>query len=55
MVTIIKAITSDCEEIHNIRFDAFSPLLEKYQDYGTNPANKTMEQIIQGDAVMTST
>ena len=47
MITLTKAIISDCEEIHNIRFDAFSPLLEKYEDYDTNPANRSVEHIIQ--------
>lgn len=47
MIKLVKATISDCEEIHNIRFDAFSPLLEKYRDYDTNPANKPIEHIIQ--------
>ena len=47
MIILIKAVLSDCEEMHNIRINAFSPLLEKYQDYDTNPANKPIEHIIQ--------
>ena len=47
MITLKKAAVSDCDEIHAIRFDAFSPLLEKYQDYDTNPANRPIEHIIQ--------
>jgi len=47
MITLTKAIISDCEEMHIIRFDAFSPLLEKYQDYETSPANRPVEHIIQ--------
>ena len=46
MITLVKATLSDCEEIHDIRFDAFSPLLEKYKDYDTNPAARTLEHII---------
>jgi len=46
MITLTKAAISDCEEIYKIRFDAFSPLLEKYQDYDTNPANRPIEHII---------
>ena len=47
MITLAKADISDCGEIHNIRFDAFSPLLEKYQDYDINPANRPIEHIVQ--------
>jgi len=47
MIMLTKAAFSDCEEMHHIRFSVFSPLLEKYQDYDTNPANKPIEHIIQ--------
>ena len=32
--------------IHEMQVKAFMPLLEKYQDYDTNPANESLEKII---------
>lgn len=45
MLKVIE-ITSDMAEVaHNIQVRAFTPLLEKYKDYGTNPATESIEVI----------
>jgi GNAT superfamily N-acetyltransferase len=41
-----KATNSDAQAILEIQFKAFMPLLEKYKDYHTNPANETVERVI---------
>ncbi len=32
--------------IHEMQINSFMPLLEKYQDYDTNPANEPLERVI---------
>jgi len=44
MIALTKAINSDCEEMHNIRLDAFSPLLEIYRDYDGKILQKQLER-----------
>lgn len=44
MVELIKASLQDAEELYRMRIQAFQPLLDKYQDYETNPAAETFEQ-----------
>ena len=54
MLSLVKANISDCDELHDIRLKAFSPLLEKYRDYETSPAAKTVEHLIaymQNDSI----
>lgn len=46
-VTLQKAKKSDCRKIHEMQVKAFGPLLEKYQDFDTNPAAETAERIVQ--------
>lgn len=46
-VTLSKATVEDAAVIHALQLDAFMPLLEKYQDYETNPANETMERLLE--------
>jgi len=46
-ISLKKANIDDCEKIHNIRFKAFFPLLEKYKDYDTNPAAKPLEHLVR--------
>jgi GNAT superfamily N-acetyltransferase len=46
-VSIEKAIESDAESIFDIQVKAFLPLLEKYQDFDTNPANETIERVVK--------
>lgn len=44
-ITLEKATESDAEVIFQIQIDSFSPLLHKYKDYETNPANETIEKL----------
>ncbi|QPQ31335.1 GNAT family N-acetyltransferase [Lysinibacillus sp. JNUCC 51] len=41
-----KAIENDAQAIFDIQVKAFMPLLNKYEDYETNPANETIERVI---------
>lgn len=43
--TLEKAVTSDAGDILTMQKAAFLPLLKKYQDHDTNPANETLEQV----------
>lgn len=45
-IKLVKATNSDAQAIFDIQVMAFMPLLEKYQDYHTNPANETIERVI---------
>ncbi|AOM11316.1 acetyltransferase [Bacillus thuringiensis Bt18247] len=45
-ITLEKATESDAEVIFQMQIDSFSPLLHKYKDYETNPANETIEKTI---------
>lgn len=45
MINLIKAVFSDCEQIHKMQVSAFTKLLEKYNDYETNPASESLEKI----------
>ncbi|MEK5032988.1 GNAT family N-acetyltransferase [Paenibacillus sp. FSL R7-0302] len=46
-VTLSKATVEDAAVIHAMQLEAFLPLLEKYQDYETNPANETLERLVE--------
>ncbi|PLR66185.1 GNAT family N-acetyltransferase [Bacillus sp. UMB0893] len=41
-----KATESDAESIFDIQVKAFTPLLKKYKDYDTSPANETVDKVI---------
>ena len=45
-IKLIIANESDAEEIWNMQKIAFAELLEKYQDFETNPANEPLEKTI---------
>ncbi|MFJ8526536.1 GNAT family N-acetyltransferase [Bacillus sp. NPDC094106] len=45
-IALERAIELDAESIFNIQVQAFMPLLEKYKDYETNPANETVDKVI---------
>jgi GNAT superfamily N-acetyltransferase len=45
-VKLEKATSSDAQAIFEIQVKAFKPLLQKYKDYGTNPANEKIERVI---------
>jgi GNAT superfamily N-acetyltransferase len=44
---LVKATPSDADAIFEVQVSSFKPLLEKYKDYDTNPANETKERVIQ--------
>lgn len=45
-IQLIKADLCDAYVIHDMQIKAFLPLLEKYQDDDTSPANETVDHII---------
>lgn len=45
-VSLCKADLKDAATIHVMKVKAFMPLLEKYQDFETSPANETVEIIV---------
>lgn len=45
-ITLEKATESDATDLFQMQIDSFSPLLHKYKDYETNPANETIEKTI---------
>ncbi len=45
-IRLEKATVNDAQSIFDIQVKAFMPLLEKYKDYETNPANETIERVI---------
>lgn len=44
-VELLRATVDDADEIHAMQLKAFKELLEKYQDYGTNPGNEPIEGV----------
>jgi GNAT superfamily N-acetyltransferase len=44
-ISIEKATNLDAKAIFDIQVKAFKPLLEKYKDYETNPANENLERV----------
>ena len=45
MIKLIRAKRTDCQSILDMQIICFKPLLEKYRDYYTNPANELIEDI----------
>ncbi|MEX0137231.1 GNAT family N-acetyltransferase [Bacillus nitratireducens] len=45
-ITLEKATENDAEVLFQMQIDSFSPLLNKYKDYETNPANESIEKTI---------
>lgn len=45
-VSLCKADLNNAVTIHDMKVRSFMPLLEKYQDFETSPANETIERII---------
>ncbi|QOS78508.1 GNAT family N-acetyltransferase [Paenibacillus sp. JNUCC31] len=44
-ISLSKAGFKEASIIHEMQIKAFMPLLNKYKDYETSPANQTVEQI----------
>ncbi len=45
-VRLVRAVEADAPSIHAIQIRAFAPLLDRYQDYDTNPGNETIDRVI---------
>ena len=45
-ISLKKASIRDAEAIHRLQVESFLPLLRKYRDYETNPANEDVERVI---------
>ncbi|AFM41514.1 acetyltransferase [Desulfosporosinus acidiphilus SJ4] len=45
-ISLTKAELKDAETIHVMQTNSFMPLLEKYQDFETSPANEPIEKIV---------
>ena len=46
-ISLIRAGVGDAERIHAMQVEAFSALLDKYQDAATNPASESVERVRQ--------
>ena len=46
-VTLRLATQEDAELIHQMKYEAFLPLYEKYQDDETSPAKEGIEKVIR--------
>ena len=46
-IKLEKAIESDAQSIFDMQVNAFTPLLERYQDFNTSPAAETIERTIK--------
>lgn len=44
-IELLRANISDAKELHTMQVKAFKELLEKYQDFDTNPGNESVEKI----------
>ncbi|CAM3902316.1 MULTISPECIES: GNAT family N-acetyltransferase [Bacillus cereus group] len=45
-ISLKKAIENDAAVLFQMQKDSFNPLLNKYKDYNTNPANEFIEKTI---------
>lgn len=45
-ISLCKASLKDAAILHEMQVTAFTPLLEKYQDYDINPANESLDKVI---------
>jgi GNAT superfamily N-acetyltransferase len=45
-IIFVKAKLEDAECIHAMQVESFMPLLVKYQDLATNPANEPLEKVV---------
>lgn len=46
-ICLTKSHLKDAEIIHEMQIKSFMPLLEKYRDYETSPANEPLEKIVE--------
>ena len=46
-VQLIRATTKDAEHIWKMQVESFSALLDKYEDFETNPASEPVDRVIE--------
>lgn len=44
-IKLLRANVDDAKELHAMQIKSFRELLEKYQDFDTNPGNETVEKV----------
>lgn len=44
-VELLRANIGDAKDLHAMQIKAFKELLDKYQDFDTNPANESVEKV----------
>lgn len=44
-IVLLRANIGDAEELHSMQVEAFRDLLERYQDFDTNPGNESVEKV----------
>lgn len=45
-IKLIRATIEDSQELWQMQLESFQPLLEKYQDYDTNPASEPIDKML---------
>ena len=45
-IKLIRATIEDSKELWQMQLESFQSLLDKYQDYDTNPASEPIDKII---------
>ena len=46
-IKLVRATMNDAEKLWQMQVEAFKGLLNKYQDYGTNPASETLNRTVE--------
>ncbi len=46
-IKLIRATIEDSKKLWKMQLESFQPLLDKYQDYDTNPASESIDKIIK--------
>lgn len=46
-ISLLKANENDTDTIYDMQIKSFMPLLQKYKDYNTSPANENVEIIVE--------
>lgn len=46
-IKLLRAGAEDAEQIHKMQIESFKELLDKYQDFDTNPGNETVHRVLQ--------
>lgn len=42
---LLRTNVDDAKQLHTMQIEAFRELLEKYQDFDTNPGNESLEKV----------